>query len=114
MIFMGQKLVEWTLKALIFQNWAALVSKNGDYCDYFIVLGRFFGAMFNKLGVPIPTVIGPKVLAQARALCKGEEEGAHLLEPGVWVNDNVGNQEAKFFRIHMTEDLVCVDFKKNL
>jgi len=67
--------------------------------------GRFFGAMFNKLGVPIPTVIGPKVLAQARALCKGEEQGAHDLEPGVWVSDSVGNQEAKFYRIKMNEEL---------
>ncbi|KAI6176696.1 DnaJ domain protein [Aphelenchoides bicaudatus] len=67
--------------------------------------GRFFGAMFHKLGVPIPTVIGPKVLAQARALCKGEEQGAQLLEPGVWVSESVGNQEGRFYKIHMTEEL---------
>ncbi|KAK6028436.1 DnaJ domain protein, partial [Ostertagia ostertagi] len=32
---------------------------------------RVFGALFNKLGVPIPTQIVPKVLAQARQLCEG-------------------------------------------
>lgn len=31
--------------------------------------GRFFGAMFTKLGIPIPTQIIPKVLAQAKELC---------------------------------------------
>lgn len=36
------------------------------------LIGRFFGAMFTKLGVPIPTQIGPKVLAQARDLCTGK------------------------------------------
>jgi len=67
--------------------------------------GRFFGAMFNKLGVPIPTVIGPKVLAQARALCSGEESGAQVLESGIWISESVGNQEARFYRIKMTEQL---------
>lgn len=37
-----------------------------------LILGRFFGAMFTKLGIPIPTQIGPKVLAQARDLCMGK------------------------------------------
>lgn len=68
-------------------------------------VGRFFGAMFHKLGVPIPTVIGPKVLSQARSLCIGEEAGAQVLEPGLWVSENVGNQDAKFYRIKMTEKL---------
>lgn len=67
--------------------------------------GRFFGAMFHKLGVPIPTVIGPKVLAQSRSLCNGEQEADHVLQPGIWVSDTVGNQEAKFFRVKMTEEL---------
>lgn len=65
----------------------------------------FYYALQFQLGVPIPTVIGPKVLAQARELCKGEERGAHVLEPGVWVSESVGNQEARFYKIKMTEEL---------
>ncbi|KAI6187885.1 J domain-containing protein [Aphelenchoides besseyi] len=68
-------------------------------------VGRFFGAMFHKLGVPIPTVIGPKVLSQARSLCTGETSNAADLEPGIWVTESVANQEAHFYRVNMTEEL---------
>ncbi|CAD5221460.1 unnamed protein product [Bursaphelenchus xylophilus] len=65
-------------------------------------MGRFFGAMFSKLGVPIPTVIGPKVLGQARDLCTGKDEtSARSLQPGVWVSDAVSTQDAHFYRIQM-------------
>uniref|UniRef100_A0A915DYH9 J domain-containing protein n=1 Tax=Ditylenchus dipsaci TaxID=166011 RepID=A0A915DYH9_9BILA len=68
-------------------------------------VGRFFGAMFTKLGIPIPTQITPKVLAQARELCLGNENAceAKTLEPGIPVADSVGNQEAHFFRVKMEE-----------
>ena len=35
-------------------------------------VGRLFGAMFSKLGVPLPTQIAPKVLNTARQICKAE------------------------------------------
>jgi len=35
-------------------------------------VGRLFGAMFSKLGVPLPTQIAPKVLNTARQICKSE------------------------------------------
>lgn len=65
-------------------------------------MGRFFGAMFSKLGVPIPTVIGPKTLGQARDLSTGKDTtSARLLEPGQWMSDSVSTQDAHFFRIRM-------------
>ena len=52
-----------------------------------------FGALFTKLGVPIPTQIVPKVLAQARALCENvEHSSAKLLPPGESVSASVGKQ----------------------
>ncbi|KAI1717121.1 dnaJ domain-containing protein [Ditylenchus destructor] len=68
-------------------------------------VGRFFGAMFTKLGIPIPTQITPKVLAQARDLCTGKPTTceARTLEPGIAISESVANQEAAFFRIKMEE-----------
>jgi len=87
-------------------------------------VGRFFGAMFTKLGIPIPTQIGPKVLAQARELCTGNiSTGAtarlvstvvghkifvqathyRLLDPGHPVSESVGNQEADFYSVRMED-----------
>ena len=47
-------------------------------------VGRVFGALFTKLGVPIPTSITPKVLAIARDLNEGRptEKTARELLPG--------------------------------
>ncbi|KAH7724462.1 DnaJ domain-containing protein [Aphelenchoides avenae] len=68
-------------------------------------VGRFFGAMFTKLGVPIPTQIGPKVLAQARDLCTGKATAeARLLQPGLTVSESLSNQEADFYRVPMREE----------
>ncbi len=69
-------------------------------------VGRFFGAMFTKLGIPIPTQIGPKVLAQARELCTGNTTlgaTAKYLDPGQPISESVSNQEADFYCIHMNE-----------
>uniref|UniRef100_A0A0M3JMU6 J domain-containing protein n=1 Tax=Anisakis simplex TaxID=6269 RepID=A0A0M3JMU6_ANISI len=54
--------------------------------------GRVFGALFSKLGVPIPTQITPKVLAQARSLCEGTPCDAKysVLEEGVQVDGSIG------------------------
>ncbi|CAI4231078.1 unnamed protein product [Auanema sp. JU1783] len=64
-------------------------------------MGRFFGAIFNKLGVPIPTQIVPKVLAQARYLVEGKkcEVEAKELLPGQPITASVGKQEADFYVI---------------
>uniref|UniRef100_A0A914ID20 J domain-containing protein n=1 Tax=Globodera rostochiensis TaxID=31243 RepID=A0A914ID20_GLORO len=71
-------------------------------------VGRFFGAMFTKLGIPIPTQIGPKVLAQARDLSRSNAANnshqAKPLEPGVVVAASVNNQEANFYSFLMTPE----------
>lgn len=104
-------------------------------------VGRFFGAMvsslllhlfsnhkklnyfqFTKLGIPIPTQIGPKVLAQARDLSQGKQltdakfvikkiskimeifrYRVVKLEPGIAISDSVNNQEAHFYTIDMSK-----------
>ncbi|KAL3077515.1 hypothetical protein niasHS_012221 [Heterodera schachtii] len=70
-------------------------------------VGRFFGAMFTKLGIPIPTQIGPKVLAQARDLSRGNVtngQQAKPLEPGLVLSETVNNQEANFYSFQMTPE----------
>ncbi|XP_063718783.1 uncharacterized protein LOC134845673 [Symsagittifera roscoffensis] len=37
-------------------------------------VGRLFGAMFSKLGVPLPTQISPNVLGTARQICRKESD----------------------------------------
>lgn len=66
-------------------------------------IGRVFGALFSKLGVPIPTQIGPKVLSQARSLCEGTQTDAKftVLQEGVQYDGSVSKQEADFFKITM-------------
>ena len=34
-------------------------------------MGRIFGALISKAGIPIPTEITPKVLSAAQHICKG-------------------------------------------
>lgn len=53
-----------------------------------------FCALFAKLGVPIPTQITPKVLAQAKALVDGTPTEAKfsVIEEGVIYNGNIGKQ----------------------
>ncbi|MFH4976324.1 hypothetical protein AB6A40_003033 [Gnathostoma spinigerum] len=57
-------------------------------------IGRMFGALFSKLGVPIPTQIVPKVLAQARSLCAGQTIDAkvEILRAGQKYDGSVGKQ----------------------
>ncbi|PAV60467.1 hypothetical protein WR25_10593 [Diploscapter pachys] len=66
-------------------------------------VGRVFGALFTKLGVPISTQIPPKVLAQARQLCLNEqcEVAAVHLSSGNMISANVGKQQAAFYTISM-------------
>ncbi|CAI5445813.1 unnamed protein product [Caenorhabditis angaria] len=68
-------------------------------------VGRVFGALFTKLGVPIPTQIVPKVLAQARHICMGEEceVSAKPLQPGEVIGASVGKQHAHFYEIDVLD-----------
>lgn len=68
------------------------------YCSSFHNTGRVFGALFSKLGVPIPTQIGPKVLSQARSLCEGMPTDAkyNVLKEGIPYDGSVGKQVSKF------------------
>lgn len=65
-----------------------------------------FGALFSKLGVPIPTQIVPKVLAQARQICLGQqcEIQARILKPGETISASVSKQHAHFYEIEMLEE----------
>ncbi|CAA85274.1 J domain-containing protein [Caenorhabditis elegans] len=69
-------------------------------------VGRVFGALFSKLGVPIPTQIVPKVLAQARHICMGQEcdVQARQLPPGETVTSSVSKQHAHFYEINIQEE----------
>uniref|UniRef100_A0A8R1HPN3 J domain-containing protein n=1 Tax=Caenorhabditis japonica TaxID=281687 RepID=A0A8R1HPN3_CAEJA len=69
-------------------------------------VGRVFGALFTKLGVPIPTQIVPKVLAQARQISLGQEcdVQAKVLKPGDVVSASVSKQHAHFYEIEMLEE----------
>lgn len=69
-------------------------------------VGRMFGALFNKLGLPIPTQIVPKVLAQARQLCEGSacEVIAQPLQPGECVSASIAKQEGAFYSIDVKDD----------
>ncbi|KAI6212854.1 hypothetical protein M3Y94_00078300 [Aphelenchoides besseyi] len=81
------------------------VDLNGTEIGDLGEVGRFFGSMFHKVGIPIPSVIGPKVLSQAQSLCAGEASNSVDLEPGIWLTGSVANQEAHFYRVKMTEEL---------
>ncbi|CAD6188060.1 unnamed protein product [Caenorhabditis auriculariae] len=69
-------------------------------------VGRVFGALFTKLGVPIPTQIVPKVLAQARDLCLGQECDAtsKQLVPGEVIHASVGKQQGHFYNMTMRDE----------
>ena len=68
-------------------------------------VGRVFGSLFNKLGVPIPTQISPKVLAVAKELTSSAGSTAATareLVPGAIVDDRVQKQEPNFYRLRIT------------
>ncbi|WKX98996.1 hypothetical protein Q1695_014118 [Nippostrongylus brasiliensis] len=82
-------------------------------------VGRVFGALFNKLGVPIPTQIVPKVLAQARQLCEGSpcEVEARPIAPGECISASIAKQEGAFYSIEMKEEYrdhgICIVCKSS-
>lgn len=100
---------------------SAVVDFEGIDVDQLGGLGRVFGALFTKLGVPIPTQITPKVLGMAKDIidCKfvsqqssptrqqASAAGAvstttpevEELKPGVLYPGRVDRQEAKFYKI---------------
>uniref|UniRef100_A0A7E4VZC7 J domain-containing protein n=1 Tax=Panagrellus redivivus TaxID=6233 RepID=A0A7E4VZC7_PANRE len=67
-------------------------------------VGRIFGAMFSKLGVPIPTAINPKTLGTARDLVEKEFADVPMLYPGQTISDSIKTQDAKFYVIEMREE----------
>ncbi|EYB84276.1 hypothetical protein Y032_0320g2399 [Ancylostoma ceylanicum] len=82
-------------------------------------VGRVFGALFNKLGVPIPTQIVPKVLAQARQLCEGSacDVEARPIHPGECISASIAKQEGAFYSIEMKEEYrdqgICIVCKSS-
>ena len=53
-------------------------------------VGRLFGAMFSKLGVPLPTQISPNVLGTARQICRKESD-ARVQEVVLGMNQSANN-----------------------
>jgi curved DNA-binding protein CbpA len=64
-------------------------------------VGRIFGAMFSKLGVPIPTTISPRTLQTARELTEQQFNNVPVLAPGHTINDSVKTQDVKFYVVDM-------------
>uniref|UniRef100_A0AC35TS64 J domain-containing protein n=1 Tax=Rhabditophanes sp. KR3021 TaxID=114890 RepID=A0AC35TS64_9BILA len=69
--------------------------------------GRFFGALFSKLGVPIPTTITPKILGTAKDICCNEagSPDSKILMPGTVQDGVVAKQDGDFYKFKMTPDL---------
>ena len=73
-------------------------------------MGRIFGALISKAGIPLPTEITTKVLSAAQHLSQGVTEVPGLeipkvttLEYGQTVSGVVERQSAHFFQIDVTE-----------
>merc|ERR1712109_1592 len=73
-------------------------------------MGRLFGALISKAGIPLPTEITTKVLSAAQHLSQGVTEVPGLeipkvttLEYGQIVSGVVERQSAHFFQIDVTE-----------
>jgi len=73
-------------------------------------MGRIFGALISKAGIPIPTEITPKVLSAAQHISKGvtdvpgfEIPNVTTLKFGEMVSGVVERQTAHFFKINVSE-----------
>ena len=73
-------------------------------------VGRLFGALVSKAGIPVPTEISQKVLTAAMHIGKGnthvpgfEVPKVETLLWGQTVSGTVDRQAAHFFRITITE-----------
>lgn len=80
----------------------AVVDFEGIDVDQMSGLARVFGALFTKLGVPIPTQITPKILSMAKDVTDGKDLGNGVvtdLVPGKIITDRVERQDAKFYRL---------------
>ena len=80
-------------------------------------MGRLFGALISKAGIPLPTEITTKVLSSAQHLSKGSTDVPGLeipkvtqLEYGQEVSGTVERQSAHFYKISVSEE----DLKKGV
>jgi len=74
-------------------------------------MGRMFGAVISKLGIPIPTQISQSTLARAFELCKSRDgqprsEGVWQMEYGVEYTGVVERQQSRFFWIHIPQEIL--------
>ncbi|KAG5192825.1 heat shock protein 40 like protein/ DnaJ domain-containing protein [Tribonema minus] len=74
-------------------------------------LGRVFGAMAGKMGIPIPTNIAQETLTKAQEICQLEpglcEDNPHLLplKLGVSYSGNVNRQQGAFFFLRVSAEV---------
>mmetsp|Transcript_15467 Transcript_15467/g.22758 ORF Transcript_15467/g.22758 Transcript_15467/m.22758 type:complete len:387 (-) Transcript_15467:224-1384(-) len=70
-------------------------------------MGRMFGAMMNKLGIPIPTSISQATLTKSYEVMRNgnlqTDPDVQPLEIGRTYNGSVERQQAIFFRLNVTE-----------
>jgi len=73
-------------------------------------VGRLFGALISKAGIPVPTEITQKIITAAGHIAKGRTDVPGFDVPHVenlmWgetVGDTVARQDARFYRIDVTE-----------
>jgi len=73
-------------------------------------MGRLFGALFSKAGIPLPTEITQKVLTTASHLAKGETPAGFELPQvtslsyGQIVSNSIERQNAHFFKLVIAEE----------
>jgi hypothetical protein len=79
-------------------------------------VGRLFGALVSKAGIPVPTEITQKVLTAAQHIGSGsssvpgfEVPSVHELRWGEVLSGSVERQNAHFYRLNVTQsDLVSI------
>ncbi len=74
-------------------------------------MGRLFGALVSKAGIPVPTEITQKVLTAAQHIGQGRTDVPGFVVPkvenlefGQNVSDHVERQNAHFYRVTITEE----------
>eukprot|EP00638_Chattonella_subsalsa_P006615 CAMPEP_0117751268 /NCGR_PEP_ID=MMETSP0947-20121206/10871_1 /TAXON_ID=44440 /ORGANISM="Chattonella subsalsa, Strain CCMP2191" /LENGTH=385 /DNA_ID=CAMNT_0005569611 /DNA_START=87 /DNA_END=1244 /DNA_ORIENTATION=- len=75
-------------------------------------VGRMFGAMMQKLGIPIPTQISQATLTRAYELCQkglgqlSKSDGIYQMQLGHTYTGVVERQQSEFFLVNLTEEVL--------
>lgn len=78
--------------------------------------GRVVGALFTKIGMPIPTQISQSVLSAAKVLCDTRQDGTQVVPPvtpmvfGMERHAKVDKQDAHFYKLQVDKERESVVF----